>query len=91
MTAKRRKSRAEARPRTSEDARKNLERQQNAIAASREKQAQRNHAAEVAKTAPMESPMVELLRAARGGDPDAIDRADALYGSSWRVKRLEVA
>lgn len=67
------------------------ERQQSAVASAKNTQAQRNHAAEVAKMAPMESPLVELLRAARSGDDDAMSRADALYGDSWRVKRRKVA
>ena len=70
---------------------KDRARQQSAVAASRSKQAQRNHAAEVARLEPAENPMVELLRAARAGDADAFWRADELYGTSWRVKRKEVA
>jgi hypothetical protein len=72
-------------------ANKYRERQQSAVAASRLKQGQRNHAAELAKQEPAENPMVELLRAARCGDEDAVWRADELYGSSWRVKRKAVA
>lgn len=68
-----------------------MARQQNAVKAANARQAQRNHAAEVAKLVPAENPMVGLLRAARADDPDAVWRADALYGSSWRVKRKAVA
>lgn len=60
--------------------------QEAAVAAARSKQAQRNHAAELAKLEPAENPMVALLRAARAGDPEAVLEADLLYGSSWRRK-----
>jgi hypothetical protein len=60
------------------------QRQKNASDASRDRQAQRNHAIDVAKAGPSESPRVELLRAARSGDSYARRRADELYGSSWR-------
>jgi hypothetical protein len=40
--------------------------------------------ARVARLGPMPDPMAELLKAARAGDADAIRRANALYGSSWK-------
>jgi len=59
---------------------------ENAVDAAKRAGARRKKAEEVARMEPMECPKKALIEAARAGDPDAINRADNIYGKTWRKR-----
>jgi hypothetical protein len=58
----------------------------NAVSAAKRAGGRIKKALEVARMEPMECPAKALIDSARAGDPDAIRRADNIYGKTWRVK-----